>query len=219
MKPASHPLLKEREEYLHLLSPEEWILIFLGAHVSQGNLKEVEKDWRHLPEDLNEAALEVILQTHLFAGYPRAINALIAVHRVDPNLKISTLADSLPPEQWQSSGESLCNLIYGENYPALRRRMNRLHPALDTWMVEMGYGRVLSRPGLSPLMRELCAVAVLAGQNVEAQLLSHLKGSLHVGASKELLRGVLNCTAELYGPSEQAYVDAVWKRLTSGAVG
>ena len=105
MKPASHPLLKEREEYLHLLSPEKWIL-FLGAHVSQGALKEVEKDWRHLPEDLNEAGLEVILQTHLFAGYPRAINALIAVHRVDPNLKIPTLADSLPPEQWQSSGES-----------------------------------------------------------------------------------------------------------------
>ncbi len=55
-------------------------------------------------------------------------------------------------------------------YEKLRQRMKQLHPVLDIMMLEHGYGRVLSRPGLSLRLRELCVVAALAGQDVAPQL-------------------------------------------------
>jgi alkylhydroperoxidase/carboxymuconolactone decarboxylase family protein YurZ len=50
--------------------------------------------------------------------------------------------------------------------------MGQLHPVLDTLMLEHGYGRVLSRPGLSLRLRELCVIAVLVGQDVSPQLVN-----------------------------------------------
>lgn len=55
-------------------------------------------------------------------------------------------------------------------YGKLRKRMGQLHPVLDTLMLEHGYGRVLSRPGLTLRLRELCVIAVLVGQDVSPQL-------------------------------------------------
>jgi alkylhydroperoxidase/carboxymuconolactone decarboxylase family protein YurZ len=53
--------------------------------------------------------------------------------------------------------------------------MEQLHPVLDDMMLEYGYGRVLSRPGLSLRLRELCVVAALAGQDVAPQLVRPAK--------------------------------------------
>ncbi len=55
-------------------------------------------------------------------------------------------------------------------------------------MVEIGYGRILSRPGLTLRERELCVIAVLAGQNVAPQLSSHLRGAMRAGATAEAVR-------------------------------
>jgi hypothetical protein len=52
--------------------------------------------------------------------------------------------------------------------------MKQLHPVLDVMMLEHGYGRVLSRPGLTLRLRELCVVAALAGQDVAPQLVRPL---------------------------------------------
>jgi 4-carboxymuconolactone decarboxylase len=50
-------------------------------------------------------------------------------------------------------------------------------------MVVEGYGKVLARPGLSLITRELCVAALLAVLDAPAQLHSHLRGALNVGAS------------------------------------
>ena len=49
-------------------------------------------------------------------------------------------------------------------------------------MVVEGYGKVLGRPGLTLLTRELCIVASLAVLGASKQLYSHMRGALNVGA-------------------------------------
>ena len=144
--------------------------------------------------------LEVILQTHLFAGYPRTINALAAVRKLGCTLNTSIDA---PYEQWRTDGENLCSQIYAGAYSKLRDAIGALHVDLESWMLEMGYGRVLSRPGPSAMQREFGVLAVLSGQNVKPQLMSHLRGALHVGASIEALERVLELVGEIWGTEAQ----------------
>ena len=81
--------------------------------------------------------------------------------------------------------------MYGEMYEKLRVNIAELHPALDAWMVVEGYGKVLSRPALDLVRRELCIVAVCAVAKQDRQLQSHLHGALNVGASQGLIAGTL----------------------------
>jgi len=64
----------------------------------------------------------------------------------------------------------------------LRANVAAIHPALDRWMVSEGYGKVLGRPGLDLVHRELCIVGLLAAGVWDDQLYSHLRGALLAGA-------------------------------------
>jgi 4-carboxymuconolactone decarboxylase len=81
-----------------------------------------------------------------------------------------------------------------------------LHPDLAVWMIEQGYGRVLSRAGLDPATRELVAVTVLAATGWERQLVSHLLGASRLGADRSAVRGAV--TAGLRGAPSRARVAA-----------
>jgi 4-carboxymuconolactone decarboxylase len=61
--------------------------------------------------------------------------------------------------------------------------MKQLHPDLSDWMIREGYGKVLARPFLSPVVRELLIVAMTAVLQAERQFYSHVRGALNVGAS------------------------------------
>jgi 4-carboxymuconolactone decarboxylase len=63
--------------------------------------------------------------------------------------------------------------------------MAGFHPELAAWILEDGYGKVLSRPILSIRERELIVVAVLSALRLPKQLESHVRGALRVGATKD----------------------------------
>jgi 4-carboxymuconolactone decarboxylase len=128
------------------------------------------------------AALEAILEVHLFAGFPATIEGLFAFDSVLPGTR-KRRTRSLPPGRLRARGERLCRLVYGNRYRRLVRSMGNLHPDFSEWILEYGYGRVLARPGLSPALREMVAVAVLAAGGWERQLASHLRGALNAGAA------------------------------------
>ena len=178
------------------LEVRDQLLAILAGTTATGDLSEVRKAWQALPEEIHEAGLEVVLQTHLFAGYPRTINALGVIRQEGCSLNASSDA---PAEQWRSDGESLCAEIYAGSYELLRKRVASLHVDLDRWMLEVGYGRVLSRPGASPRQRELAVLAVLGGQNVAPQLMSHLRGALHVGATVDECAVVIELLGPIWG--------------------
>lgn len=142
---------------------------------------------------------EVILQSYLFAGFPRALNAARTWRAVSGAAapRSDASADVKHGERWVVQGEKTCRTVYGESYEMLRDNIRELHPALDAWMITDGYGKVLSRPGLDLRTRELCIVAACAASGQQRQLHSHLHGALNSGASAEEVEGTLDALTDL----------------------
>ncbi len=129
---------------------------------------------------------EILLQTYLFAGFPRAINAFFAWQgwAAREGLTRETRDGEAPdPEGWRNRGEELCRVVYGAGYEALQERLARLHPALAEWTLVEGYGKVLSRVGPDAGRRELAAIGSLVELGAERQLRAHLRGAMHAGVA------------------------------------
>ncbi|MEK7469867.1 MAG: carboxymuconolactone decarboxylase family protein [Planctomycetota bacterium] len=133
-----------------------------------------------------EAIFEAALQMYLFAGYPRAITGLAAVEKACGAAKKPLTKGT--PGGWKKRGIKLCRRIYAGSTDRMLANMRALHPALAEWIVWEGYGKVLSRPGLTPAEREACAVAALAALRAWPQLESHARGALRVGLPAAALR-------------------------------
>lgn len=177
-------------------------------------------DWSSLPRQYHARGLEVVLQTHLFAGFPRAINALATIHQVGVHTEDESWAEEKKgPVSWHDQGAATCESVYGGVYGKLRKRMGQLHPVLDTLMLEHGYGRVLSRPGLSLRLRELCVIAVLVGQDVSPQLASHLRGAIRAGATAEEVSAVIAQTELAWGPVAAAQAVATLESIDRARYG
>lgn len=148
---------------------------------------------------------ELILQSYLFAGFPRTLNAMREWRRVSgrpaPVGDPGTDAER-HTAQWRADGERTCAAVYDGMYEQLRVNIAALHPALDSWMVVEGYGKILSRPGLDLARRELCIVAACAVAKQDRQLQSHLHGALNVGATPEQVAGALAALQGLLTPAE-----------------
>ena len=152
------------------------------------------------------AVEEIILQSYLFAGFPRALNAARAWRAAserpapadDPESLIANL------DMWRELGERTCAIVYGDSYQRLRDNVRELHPALDEWMIVDGYGKVLSRPGVDLRTRELCIVAACAVAGQQRQLHSHLHGALNAGSSPGEVGLVLDALADLIARDDLA---------------
>jgi 4-carboxymuconolactone decarboxylase len=144
---------------------------------------------------------ELVLQSYLFCGFPRALNAAREWRRVAPTPAPTSdeAEDFSLAEEWRERGEATCAAVYGAMYEKLRLNVRDLHPALDAWMVVEGYGKVLGRPGLDLPRRELCIVAACAATAQDRQLHSHLHGSLNVGVAPSVLGETVDAIEELIG--------------------
>ena len=143
------------------------------------------------------AVEEIILQSYLFAGFPRALNAARAWRAASGRLAPAEDAEVADLDGWRARGEETCAVVYGDSYEKLRQNIRDLHPALDEWMIVDGYGKVLSRPGVDLRTRELCVVAACAVSGQQRQLHSHLRGALNSGASVGEISAVLDALTDL----------------------
>jgi 4-carboxymuconolactone decarboxylase len=158
---------------------------------------------------------ELILQTHLFAGFPRGLNAMREWRRASgrraPERDEGERLDATAA--WARHGEKTCRTVYGDMYERLRVNIRELHPALDTWMIVEGYGKVLSRPGLDLKRRELCVVAACAVLAQERQLHSHLHGALNAGATAAEVEATLTVVEDMLDASTRQRVALLWSRV------
>lgn len=154
---------------------------------------------------------EALLQSYLFLGYPAALNAFGAWRAItgDPPAPIDD-----EPAVWPARGAEVCRAVYGGQYDRLRENIRVLHPDMERWMVGEGYGKVLGRPGLSLVDRELCIVGILAVIDAPAQLYSHLRGALNVGASSGEIEHALEVAALASSPERTAAAGDTWRRLS-----
>lgn len=155
-------------------------------------------DWDGLRELRAEEGLrpgprwrEAILQTHLFIGFPRVVEAFAVLETVGglgtpgPH---EVLGDPDRPER----GRALFDRIYGTRADRVRGLLERAHPDFAAWIEGHAYGRVLTRPGLEASERELLAVAALTATGQDRQLASHARGAVACGASPEAVARVVD---------------------------
>jgi 4-carboxymuconolactone decarboxylase len=156
---------------------------------------------------------EVILQSYLFAGFPRALNAMREWRRLSGRDEPAVEEREEDVAELRRRGEETCRAVYGTHYEKLRQNIRGLHPALDAWMITEGYGKVLSRGTLDLLLRELCIVAACAVSGQERQLRSHLLGARNVGASAAQIEGTLDAIADLMTAADLSSAKSLWQRL------
>ena len=189
-------------------------LILLSAAIAAGAEGDVRDAFANalgtgVPDEWIE---ELVLQSYLFSGFPRALNAAREWRRQSPRTAASAESQLDAPaaehvddvdqvNEWRVRGEATCAAVYDGMYQKLRLNVRDLHPLLDEWMIVEGYGKVLGRPGLDLPRRELCIVAACAATGQDRQLHSHLRGSLNVGVEPATLRDALHLLAPVLGES------------------
>jgi 4-carboxymuconolactone decarboxylase len=165
---------------------------------------------------------EVLLQSLLVVGYPRALVAFgVWRELTGPLPGQGDGAEPLAHEDWESwaqRGAVVCREVYGRAYHKLLVNLRALHPALEDLVLVDAYGKVIGRSGLDLKRRELCTVAAVAVLGTMAQLHSHLRGALNTGASVSELEAVLtvlgdDLTPELRRRSEEQLQDVRGRRL------
>jgi alkylhydroperoxidase/carboxymuconolactone decarboxylase family protein YurZ len=168
-----------------------------SAAIATGDTEIQERvlDLSHSCSISGDALYEVVLQSYLFLGFPRM---LTAAESWSKRYKSSSTASALAPvtadesSLWFTNGMSLSKRVYGESFVPLKDKVESMAPEIFRWMIVEGYGKVLSRPGLSIIDRELCIVSSLMVENREQQLYSHIRGALNVGAHLAQVETVIN---------------------------
>ncbi len=124
---------------------------------------------------------ESLLQTYLFAGFPSALQSLQIYSEYflidednNQNVSITDL---------RNAGLITNKKIYGEKQKKLLSNISKFSPELSDWLLVEGYGKVLSRNGLSLIERELSIITVLSALKFDLQLYSHINGAYKLGAS------------------------------------
>jgi AhpD family alkylhydroperoxidase len=200
------PLTREEAALLSVC-----VLAVLGRSQALGNfLRRAARDRVPLP-----LLRETLLQVHLFAGFPRTIEAF---ERLDEVVSTGAfgrapLSPSERKDGKSESGLALFGRIYGAKAPGVRRHLASLHPSLERWVIGHAYGRVLGRPALSPRTRELLAVASLVALRCWKPLASHLRGALRCGAAPGEVRAAIRCAGRHVPASAARRAARIFDRL------
>jgi 4-carboxymuconolactone decarboxylase len=188
-------------------------LVRLAAIVASGDELTIRAALAQSIERVPEVWVEeLILQSYLFSGFPRSLNAMREWRRLTGE-QTAPHVDEGDQELWRRRGEATCRLVYGEMYERLRVNIRGLHPELDEWMIVEGYGKVLSRPGLDLARRELCIVAACAASKQDRQLHSHLHGAINVGVAPQALSDAIESLRDTISERAVRNAKMLWRRV------
>lgn len=200
-------------ETLSTLDEPTRLLVRLAARIAASDEGEVRAAFAELRSSVPQNWVEeLILQSYLFCGFPRTLNAMREWRRLTGTAAPEVGAGT-GPEEWRRRGEATCRKVYGAMYDRLRVNIRALHPELDDWMIVEGYGKVLSRPGLDLGRRELCIVAACAASAQDRQLHSHLHGALNVGVPAAVVTQAVEAIEDLVPESSRESTRLLWRRV------
>jgi len=151
---------------------------------------------------------EALLQSHLFAGYPAALNALGTWRRLSGIAAPPASTDDTT--EWRARGRRTFEQVYGAQHEKLSDNAKAVHPDIAQWMIDDGYGKVIGRPGLDLVTREMCIIALLTVQDAAPQLYSHLRGAVNAGASEEEVDDVVNHLAGAIDNARRQVLQTQW---------
>lgn len=113
----------------------------------------------------------------------------LAVHEGTVALMVEHGLSTLSPQ----------DAIWGAQAPRIMAALSSADPDLARLITTVAYDDVFARPGLDLRVRELLAVALLTANGSAADLRTHLRGALAVGASEVELRETIIHAAMFVG--------------------
>jgi 4-carboxymuconolactone decarboxylase len=181
------------------LGEKERRLVRLFAACVIGRFDEVARLRRAAPAgEPDRAWRETLLQVHVFAGFPRLVEAY-GVLATEGGLGTLAPEEILGESDQHARGRELFERIYQRDSDKIRAMLVAGHPDFAAFIEGHAYGRILARPGLEPSVRELLACAALAVLGQERQLASHVRGALRCGASSAAVLNTIEAIADLAG--------------------
>ncbi len=140
------------------------------------------------PQALTEGALA----THLFGGFPRAIESFFALDKAGGLTAEGLEKDVRDASTRAAEGARLFDRIYGRSSSAVRSQLRRYGPDFEEAVLHDAYGRILARSTLDAKTRELMAICALSALRLDRQLFSHLRGAVALGASHDDARSMID---------------------------
>src|SRR6476661_4916386 len=102
-------------------------LVQVAAVVAAGSEAEVRQVLESAERCVPHAWIEeLLLQTYLFAGFPRALNAFREWRRRVPEPAADQADASMDVASWEARGRETCRRVYGAMYDKLRHNINGL---------------------------------------------------------------------------------------------
>ncbi len=194
---------------------EACILLF-AALVTSAELGEVALESAKAQGLGPELACEAILQSFLFAGFPRCINGLVSFRKHYGNDVCTARPNKIAAadiETFRQRGENLFRKIYAQHADDVLLALDAYHSDLRDWIIVDAYGKILSRPALTPKLRELCAVAGLLVSGDTRQLSSHMRGAFNCGAQFSELKETIGLIGFLIDKERQQLAHTVLQKL------
>lgn len=155
---------------------------------------------------------ETLITIAPFCGFPRALDAVAAVRALLP----PAVADApLDADAVRRRGRAFFDRVYGRDASTVRTNLAALDAEVAEWIEADAYGKVLSRPGMEPSLRERVAVVLLAAQGLRNQLSGHARGALNCGATPAELSSFLEAAAPFIAPEELAFARETVARVVA----
>ncbi len=144
---------------------------------------------------------EVILQMSGYAGFPSAINGMLALKEVVATRKLEGKKDELGMIQSPSIpegstryevGAKNLSLLDENQVQHLQQTFKDISPDLAKLVIEFGFADILSRSALDFKQREMATIAALTAMGTApSQLKFHIKAGLNIGVSQAEIREIM----------------------------
>ncbi|KDR81905.1 hypothetical protein GALMADRAFT_59401 [Galerina marginata CBS 339.88] len=192
-----------------------WYIVAAVAFSASNRPEGVPRLFEHLLQDLKvsgsskksdekllaQKLREALLKSGLISGYPKAINALKALHEVMPDELKETNIQRDPTKsltEYGVIGNSLWRSVYGENSDAVQGLLDSIYPDMGWFSRTIGYGLVYGHVDtLSALETSYTLVASLIAGDTPQQIAWHLDGARRGGASIEEVQAVRQLSMEV----------------------
>jgi 4-carboxymuconolactone decarboxylase len=138
---------------------------------------------------------EVILQMSSYSGFPSAINAMNLLKDVlkERGMQYKPAEISLESSgDRYEKGKLFLSKLDEHQAEKMEMTYRNFAPDLVKYVIEFGYGDIVSRPALELKYRQIATIAALTALgNAKPQLKFHISGGLNIGVTAEEIKEIM----------------------------
>lgn len=142
---------------------------------------------------------ELILHSSVYAGFPKAINAMNALKEVITERKEKGLVDEEgatieknTTHNRYDTGAKYLSILDKNQEQVIKDLYDEFSPALTQFIIAYGYGDIYSRESLDKRYRQIASIAILTTLgNAHSQLKFHIHAGLNIGLTNDEIKEIM----------------------------